>query len=303
MTPDLTPTPVTVPPMNTSSKGRISHRIIWLLLWPIIIGTIAIATLFGLSFVLSGWMTGGADGPQGFHTRGYMAIFITILVIACLIFIRLQSRAKSTFQKRSATVLRGYMWFGILLGAFLLVIIPDPQTITANAGIDVQQASSLTPPALASDPTISSILITIGAKDTANIETKFVSGYSTPGRLGEYQAFLDSTGKWSYGVLSAKQGTSGNDLTSIIAHEYLHHIWFRSIDEPTREKLTSDLIAMYGNDELMHRQVESYADTQTLQPTELFSYYCTGSSDTYLSSYVLSECNKYINRSALQFAR
>ncbi|MNU11891.1 hypothetical protein D3C72_2601010 [compost metagenome] len=60
---------------------------------------------------------------------------------------------------------------------------------------------------------------------------------------------------------------------------------------------------MYGNDELMQRQVESYADTQTLQPTELFSYYCTGSSDTYLSSYVLSECNKYINRSALQFAR
>lgn len=53
----------------------------------------------------------------------------------------------------------------------------------------------------------------------------------------------------------------------------------------------------------MQERVKSYAEKQTLQPTELFSYYCTEVSDPLLTPYLVSECNKYINRGALELAR
>ena len=287
-----------------SKKRRVLSTILWIIGWPFIIGVIAIIIMIIGAQILFG--AGNINSPQGNQMRAMWAIYVGIIVVVCYLFIWLKSRKKHPLNKISVKVLRTYMWLGIMLGTLILVMIPDPQVSTANAGINVQQTNTLFKPHLESDATINLSLAKVGATDTKWVETKFVTGYKDKvldGQAGEYQAFIDTAGNWSYGVLTVKQGTTGKVLDVVVAHEYLHHVWFKALDDPTKTKLTSDLISIYGKDPVMQDRVKSYAEKQTLQPTELFSYYCTEASDSLLTPYIVAECNKYINRGVLQFIR
>ena len=291
-------------PKTYSRKRKVLSAFLWVIGWPFIIGFIAfiIAVTVGNAIVDGGNM----NSPLGWHIRGLWSLYVGVLVIVCAFFIWLKSRKKNPLNKISANVLRTYMWIGIIVGTLITVIIPDPQISSANAGIHIQQTDTLFKPDIKTDATISASLAKVGATDTKWVETKFVPGYDDKildDQAGEYQAFIDTAGNWSYGVLTVKQGTTGNELDVVVAHEYLHHIWFKTLDDTTKTKLTSDLIAIYGKDPVMQERVKSYAEKQTLQPTELFSYYCTEASDPLLTSYIVSECNKYINRGALRLAR
>jgi hypothetical protein len=286
-----------------SRKRKILSAFLWIIGWPFIIGAIAIIIVVIGEQVLGG---GNMNSLQGYQIRAMWAICVGVLVIFCYLFIWLKSRKKKPLNKISANILRTYMWLGIIFGVFITVVIHDPQVSTANAGINVQQTSALLKPHLESDVTINASLAKVGATDTKWVETKFVAGYDDKvldGQAGEYKAFIDTVGNWSYGVLTIKQGTTGNVLDTLVAHEYLHHIWFKTLDSETKTKLTSDLISLYGKDPVMQELVKSYAEKQTLQPTELFSYYCTETSDSLLTPYIVSECNKYINRGTLQLTR
>lgn len=287
-----------------SRKRKILSAFLWIIGWPFIIGFVAfiIAITAGNALVDGGNM----NSPQGYQIRAMWATYVGVIVLVCYLFIWLKSRKKKPLYKISVNVLRTYMWLGIILGVLITVVIPDPQVSTANAGINVQQTNTLLKPHLESDATINASLAKVGATDTKWVETKFVAGYDDKvldGQAGEYQAFIDTAGNWSYGVLTVKQGTTGNVLDVVVAHEYLHHVWFKALDDGTKTKLTSDLISIYGKDPVMQDRVKSYAERQTLQPTELFSYYCTEASDSLLTPYIVSECNKYINRGVLRFAR
>lgn len=290
-----------------STKKKLIVLFLWICIWPVSITIIAVGVLILEALVLGSWMTANSSGAEGYKIRTYIAVFTATLVVISYLFIWFFGRSKSHFLRLSRGVLRSYMWAGIILGTLIIIVIPDPQATTTDAGININQTNGVIVPNLASDPSIVRSLQIVGATDISNIETKWVNGYDNTvvtDQMGEYQAFVNpTTGKWVYGVLTMKQGTSANELNVAVAHEYLHHVWFKTLDENTKVRLTSDLIAMYGNDASMQRRVESYADHQTLQSTELFSYYCTESSDGYLTNYVLSECNKYINRGALQLAR
>lgn len=287
-----------------SRKRKVLSAFLWIIGWPLIIGFVG----FIIAVTVGNAIVGAANmnSPQGYQIRAMWAVYVGALVLVCYLFIWLKSRKKKPLNKISATVLRTYMWLGIIIGVFITAVIPDPQVSTANAGINVEQTNTLFKPNLESDATINASLTKVGATDTKWVETKFVAGYDDKildGQAGEYQAFIDTAGNWSYGVLTAKQGTTGSVLDGVVAHEYLHHVWFKVLDDPTKTKLTSDLISIYGKDPVMQERVKSYAQKQTLQPTELFSYYCTEASDSLLTSYIVSECNKYINRRALQLAR
>lgn len=287
-----------------SKKRKVLSAILWVIGWPLIIGFVAfvIAITAGNAIVDGGNM----NAPQGYQIRALWAVYVGVIVLVCFFFIWLKHRKKNPLNKISANVLRAYMWLGIIVGVGITTVIPDPQVSSANAGINVKQTDSLFKPDLQSDATINATLVKVGATDTKWVETKFVAGYDNKtldDQAGEYQAFIDTAGNWSYGVLTVKQGTSGAVLDTVVAHEYLHHIWFKTLDDTTKTKLTSDLISIYGRDPVMQERVKSYAEKQTLQPTELFSYYCTETSDKLLTPYIVSECNKYINRSALTFMR
>lgn len=291
---------------KVSRKRQVLSVLLWVLGWPLIIGLMSIPVFGLLAVVFGTWMENGwADAP-GALVRGYAALVTALMVLICLVCIWLKKRKKTVLGRVSANVLKMYMWMGIVLGTLLVVATPDPQSSSANAGINVEHTNAIIAPSLLSDPVIIEALQRVGATDIGGIETKYVDSFedmSLDGQAGRYQAYVDATGKWSYGVLSIKRGLMGGELDSVVAHEYLHHIWFKTLDEKTKLRLTSDLITIYGNDPDMHARVATYSDNQSLQPTELFSYYCTESSDGYLTSDVLSECAKYINRSALSFAR
>ncbi|MEO5691142.1 MAG: hypothetical protein ABIQ64_03070 [Candidatus Saccharimonadales bacterium] len=287
-----------------SRKRRVLSLILWIIGWPIIIGFVGflIAVTVGNAIV----EVGNMNSPQGYQIRGLWAAYVGVLVITCYFFIWRKSRETNPLKRISSNVLRTYMWIGIILGVSITAIIPDPEVSSANAGINVQQTNTLFKPNLQSDTTINLSLAKVGAIDTEWVETKFVVGSDYKllhDQGGEYQAFVDTAGNWSYGVLTVKQGTSGDTLDSVVAHEYLHHIWFKTLDDATKTKLTSDLISIYGHDSVMQERVKPYTQKQILQPTELFSFYCTEASDPYLTSYIVSECNKHINRSVLQFPR
>ncbi len=287
-----------------SKKRKVLSALLWIAGWPLIIGFVGTIIIIIMSGILS--ETGNMNSPTGYQMRGMWAGFVGLLVIVCYVFIWLKLRNKHPLNRISTTILRSYMWLGILVGVCITVIIPDPEASTANAGIDVQQTNALFKPELASDASIHATLAKVGATDTQWLETKYVAEYDDTileDQAGEYQAFIDTAGNWSYGILSVKQGTVGAELDTIVAHEYLHHVWYKTLDEETKTKLASDLIAIYGRDSIMQERVQSYAEKQTLQPTELFSYYCTEASDPILSQYILAECSKYITRSALQLMR
>lgn len=287
-----------------SRKRKVLSTIVWIINWPLIIGFIGfiLAIVVGNTLVAAG----NVNSPSGPQMRGMWALYVGVLVLTCYGFIWLKSRQKNPLKKISVNVLRTYMWLGIIIGAGIAVIIPDPEVSTANAGIDVQQTNTLFKPALQSDATINASLARVGATDTQWVETKFVHSFDSEmikDQAGTYQAFVDTAGNWSYGVLTVKQDTPASNLDSVVAHEYLHHVWYKALDSDTKTKLGSDLISLYGNDTAMQERVKSYAENQILQPTELFSFYCTEVSDRYLTQYVLEHCSKYINRSTLRMSR
>lgn len=291
-------------PKNYSRKRTLLSAIIWIVVWPFVIGVIAfiIAVTAGNAIVDGGNM----NSPEGYQIRALWSIYIGVLVIVCYLFIWLKSRQKNSLKKISISILRTYMWLGIIVGTIITVMIPDPEASTVSAGINVRQTDTLFKPNIKNDATINASLANVGATDTNWIETKFVPAYDNEaldGQAGEYQAFIDTAGNWSYGVLTVKQGTAGNELDTVVAHEYLHHVWFKTLDDNTKVKLTSDLISIYGKDAVMQERVESYTEKQTLQPTELFSYYCTEVPDHLLTPYILSTCTKYINRKVLTLVR
>jgi hypothetical protein len=188
----------------------------------------------------------------------------------------------------------------------IVVNIPDTSVSSSNAGINTQTASGFVAPALHKEEAIESALSAIGATDTAQIDTSYVAGFSgkIADQLGQYQAYINpATRQFMYGKLTIKLGTTGNQLNTMVAHEYLHHIWYSKLDTAAKERLTSDLIVMYGNDQGMQTRVLSYASSGILEPTELFSYYCTEFSDQFLTSFVRDKCNTYINRDSLMLQR
>lgn len=283
---------------------KISSVIGWIVFWPTIMFGIAVVVFFLISnLIYKGQALSGAN------MRNFWILFLLIIVTICIAFTIISKHAKSIFGRMGAPVLRVYMWIGIIIVVSQFIIPNFSQqsnNTSASMNFNFNQSNSTTVPVLTSDATIVSALKQVGATDTDNIETKFVDSFSDStidNQTGDYQSFMDANNKWSYGIMSIKNGIQGNKLLTNVAHEYLHHVWYKDIDSITKEKLTSDLITMYGRDSIMQDRVKSYSDNQVLQPTELFSYYCTEASDSYLTSYVLSQCNQYINRSSLTFSR
>jgi hypothetical protein len=280
--------------------------ILWFLIWPLPMGAIAIGLAVLLSTIFFG--APGNTGGSGAINRAYLAFFGFLMGLVCLLVIKLQKRSKSFILQIGATVLRGYMLIGLFGVALLVVFTSDPAPATSGSGINVQQSNTILPKDLQHDPKIVGTMQQIGAsqKSIDEIDERYVAQFRNPkleNQGGYYQAVLGPTGQLSYGMLTIKQGLDPSVERTVIAHEYLHHVWYALLDLKTRESLESDLISMYGRDPWMQERVKGYIDVRELQPTELFSYYCTESSEGYITSFVLTECNKYINRSSLALIR
>lgn len=287
------------------------YSILWIISWPITMTVVAVAAIIGaITFLQQNELLSIFEDPMsGTQSRGLVAIFVAFMVIICLICIKLQRRSRQPILTISAAVLTGYMWLGIILGGVIIVTTADPKIAsTADAGINTQTVALPVTPTLKHEPKLMAALGQVGVESVKHLDVRYVEEYADKGALknqsGEYQSFINpTTGEFMYGMLTVKKGLVPEELKTVVAHEYLHHIWYTEIDEPTKENLTSHLITLYGNDPAMRRQLEEYANKGRLYPTELFSYYCTESSDGYLTTFILKSCNTYIDRPALTFLR
>lgn len=269
----------------------------WTVIWPIVVAVPAfVVMLFILGSVLTNNIQNkefaNAVSSQGiFLLELYFFGFVSVLVVVLLLVKLLLKTRKRLFFRTGARVLGVYVWIGIFAtGLTMALITRNPEAIK---------------PPVARDDAIVALFHTVGGKDELidNVSMSYVDSYKNKDTNGEYSPVINSDGTFSYGTITVKKGIEPTYEKTVVAHEYLHHIWQAHLDEQTLHDLTSQLMTLYGNDTWIKDRTNWYSDSNMLLPTELFSFYCTEVADKYLSQYVLDTCNKYIDRSALVFTR
>lgn len=280
-----------------SKLRKFLYGLSWAAIWPIVVAVPAfVVMLVILSAVLTNNLQNkeftNAVSTQGiFLLELYLFGFVALLVITLYLVKWLLQTRKRLFFRSGARVLGVYIWVGIFAtGLTMAIITRNPEAIK---------------PPVSRDETIVAILHSVGGKDELidNVSIKYVDSYNNATTNGEYQPVVNSDGTFSYGTITVKKGIDPTYEKTVVAHEYLHHIWQSQLDQQTLHDLTSQLMTLYGNDSWIKDRTNWYSDTNMLLPTELFSFYCTEVADQHLSQYVLDTCNKYIDRSALAFTR
>ena len=280
-----------------SKLRRFLYGLSWAAIWPIVVAVPAFITML---FILGAVLTNNIQNKEfapAVSTQGifllelYFFGFVVVLVAVLYLVKWLLQTRKRLFFRSGARVLGVYIWVGIFAtGLTMAFITRNPEAIK---------------PPVSRDDSIVAILHAVGGKDelTDNVSMKYVDGYENASTNGEYLPVLSSDGTFSYGTITIKKGINPTYEKTVVAHEYLHHVWQAQLDAQTLHDLTSQLMTLYGNDAWIKDRTNWYSDSNMLLPTELFSFYCTEVSDKYLSQYVLDTCNKYIDRSALTFTR
>ncbi len=118
--------------------------------------------------------------------------------------------------------------------------------------------------------------------------------------VDNYTDFVWASGQYSFAkkAITVKRSARLEEQKTILAHEYLHYVWYRDdLEKDTR--LTSELTNFYNNNPDLKERMAKYTPEMT-KPTEFFSYGCTEWSDGYLTPYIVEKCNKYIDRSKHQ---
>ena len=280
-----------------SKLRKFLYGLSWAAIWPIVVAAPAfVVMLVILGAVLTNNIQNkefsNAVSTQGiFLLELYLFGFVALLVIVLYLVKWLMQTLKRLFFRSGAKVLGVYIWVGIFAtGLTMAIITRNPEAIK---------------PPVSRDETIVAILHSVGGKDELidNVSIKYVDSYNNATTNGEYQPVVNSDGTFSYGTITVKKGIDPTYEKTVVAHEYLHHIWQSQLDQQTLHDLTSQLMTLYGNDSWIKDRTNWYSDTNMLLPTELFSFYCTEVADQHLSQYVLDTCNKYIDRSALAFTR
>ena len=280
-----------------SKLRKFMYGLSWAAIWPIVVAAPAfVVMLVILGAVLTNNIQNkefsNAVSTQGiFLLELYLFGFVALLVIVLYLVKWLLQTRKRLFFRSGAKVLGVYIWVGIFAtGLTMAIITRNPEAIK---------------PPVSRDETIVAILHSVGGKDELidNVSIKYVDSYNNATTNGEYQPVVNSDGTFSYGTITVKKGIDPTYEKTVVAHEYLHHIWQSQLDQQTLHDLTSQLMTLYGNDSWIKDRTNWYSDTNMLLPTELFSFYCTEVADQHLSQYVLDTCNKYIDRSALAFTR
>lgn len=279
--------------VKPSKKRRLTFGFIWVGLWPLIVMIPAIAVFVGGLYLAQQIIGGPEEFNKQYTSALQIATFagVCLLVVVLLVLKRVMRKRKRLFFRVGGSVLGVYIWLGMFVSGWFLV------------GIGYNP--SVAKPPVKQDSNLVNVITAIGGDTTKlqNVSVSYVDGYDVPDRAGEYIPYTDLNGDFSYGTITIKKGLEPDAEKVIVAHEYLHHIWETQIDPATLHDLTSQLMTMYGDDDGFKNRVAQYSDTNMLLPTELFSFYCTESSDQYLTTYVAEQCSTYINRSTLRFYR
>jgi len=142
------------------------------------------------------------------------------------------------------------------------------------------------------DPKLLSQLESLGATYTSDLGLSYDDPNAVPSQKGSYRNK----------VLTVESSVSDEEEIRTLAHEYLHHVWYQVLSIEKRIDLTVKLETLLQGDKGMQSRVKLYVERDILNASELFSIYCTESTDSYMLS-VVDECNKYIDRTKLVLTR
>lgn len=269
------------------------YGVSWVALWPVIVLIPAIGAFIAAWGLVYGVFKLMENPNQAIYAVELAMLIGTTGLVGALLGVKFFLRGrKRQFFRTSSTILGVYIWLGVLFAGCIMASL-------------TQRPDAIKPP-VSQDQQLMAILESVGGnKDLMkDVSISYVDGYKDNKRAGEYQYVLDNDGKFSYGSITVKRGQDPAYEKVVVAHEYLHHMWESQLDDQAKHALTSQLITLYGKDDWMKNQrVASYSDQNILEPTELYAFYCSESSDRYLSPEILTECGKYINRSTLAFIR
>lgn len=288
---------VDVEKKRPSLVRKILYGLSWIIIWPITIGLPVymaipallseIASLLSNNYELN--KTVAAD--KIFYLELFIFFSATVFVGFLLLIKLLLSTRRRLFFRTGAKLLGFYIWVSLIATGFAMAYLTKtPETFQPNPS---------------GNQSVVSILQSVGAKSDLleGVLSYYVDGYNEENRFGEYMHVQSADGTFLYGTITIKQSTDPKQLKTVVAHEYLHHIWYVHLDEPTLGNLTSQLTTLYDKDAWMQHRVNEFPDGNYQLPTELFSLYCTEVPDKYLNQFVLETCNAYIDRSALTFTR
>lgn len=285
---------------NDKKNKPLAHILLWVFLWPAVAGVIVLLGLMLGAQVAGSLLSGNPDSDSYFTASTQVSILVAVILFAIVSFKlkRLMSRSSKSIISDGARVVGYYLLVGILLGGIAMV--------SVSAGnISDDEAAKLTIPQLEQDPQLLNILESVGVdtSDLNNLSIVYIDSYQDETMDGEYEPITDDNNVFLHGKITVKRGQGPEVEKATVAHEYLHYIWDASIDVATQEELTSQLITLYGKDTQFQDDIIDYSESNSLLPTELFSFYCTESSDEFLTEFIINQCNEYIDRSTLEFLR
>lgn len=279
--------------------------IFWALVWPIIAFGLFCLFLLFISLALAD--SRYINEPSEAFIRFILFILGLSIGIIFFVVIRLLNRLKRRFFVTGRLVLAGYTILGLIVTQAVVIGFDMPEI--PDNGINAQLQVLPTKPEIKQDIALTSKLEQLVQRDEdindVSLQYSNHLSCSLEKASGCYKSYVNLDGSLNYGQIEISEDLNTEEENRILAHEYLHHVWAKHIERnpSLRNKITSDLITMHGRDNQFQNRVETYSDNGILIPTELFSYYCTESSDFYLSESILSECNKYIDRSKLKLIR
>lgn len=291
-------------PKELGRNGRIIFNTLWLIICPVLALFPVMGFFIGGLYVaelIHGEPNSGEIFTSGLQIATFVSVLLSVLVMQ--LGKKLLKNREHLFLRSGAKILSFYIWVGIIVGGIATIGIGyRPVTLNQSEEQKAERAQSSK-----QEAQLMQVVGIIGGDPTklSNVSVLYADGYKDgiDGQSGEYVPYNNQHGDFSYGEITVKRGLDVETEKIIVAHEYLHHIWETQIDPVTIHDLTSQLTTLYGKDDDFQSRTKIYSDTNMLLPSELFAYYCTESSDQYLSQYILSQCNTYINRSVLQFTR
>lgn len=172
----------------------------------------------------------------------------------------------------------------IALVGVLSKVAPDNQYVAPAQSIE---------PKVEQDPILLQDLKLLGAKYADKLNLKYTEGFEDPNTSGLYS---------NWDTITIKANLDKKREHRVIAHEYLHYIWHKVLNDNQRTDITNITNTLYSNDPAMVKRMSFYTKMDKLNINEMFAVYCTESSDQYIASLV-NYCNSYINRSVLTFLR
>lgn len=142
------------------------------------------------------------------------------------------------------------------------------------------------------EPHLRQLLQSVGATQLEDLTLVYLDEKKYDIQLGEYNGT----------TVEVAQGLTPDKELRTVAHEYLHYVWYKIMTTDKRIELNGKLQTLLANDAGMQKRVAPYVKIDRLNNSELFSIYCTESTDSYMLS-IVDECNKYIDRSKLVLTR